>query len=106
MQERHLGDWLWSVAGDPAALLFTENDTNLQRLFGARNSTPYVKDGINDYVVLGRSAAVNPEQIGTKATAHYVAQVAPGETFTVCVRFRPQRPDDPFSDFDAVFDQR
>ena len=42
-------------------LLFTENETNNQRLFGTANAGPYVKDGINDYVVLGRREAVNPD---------------------------------------------
>ena len=34
-------------------MLFTENETNAQRLFGVENRTPYVKDGINDYIVHG-----------------------------------------------------
>ena len=42
-------------------LLFTENETNTQRLFGVSNVTPYVKDGINNYVVLGQQDAVNHE---------------------------------------------
>ena len=54
-----------------APLLFTENETNHQRLFGSANRTRYVKDGINDYVVHGRRDAVNPERNGTKAAAHY-----------------------------------
>src|SRR5262249_7013795 len=36
-----------------APLLFTENETNSQRIFGAPNQTPYVKDGINNLVVNG-----------------------------------------------------
>jgi hypothetical protein len=53
-----------------APLLFTENETNSNRIFGVPNRTPYVKDSINDYIVHGRDA-VNPEQIGTKAAVHY-----------------------------------
>ena len=53
------------------ALLFTENETNNERLFGSPNRTPYVKDGINNYVVHGRQDAVNPQKKGTKASAHY-----------------------------------
>ena len=106
MQERHLGEWYWFVDGEPNALLFTENDTNFQHLFGAQNATPFAKDGINDYVVAGRQDAVNPEQKGTKAAAHFIAQVEPGDTFTVRLRFRPRTSHDPFSDFDRVFDQR
>src|SRR5262245_20588858 len=66
-----------------AALLFTENETNTDRLFRTANRTPYVKDGINDYVVHGRREAVNPEQRGTKASAHYPLTVGPGESRTL-----------------------
>ena len=52
-------------------LLFTENKTNALRIFGIPNRSPYVKDGINNYVVQGRKDAVNPEEKGTKAAAHY-----------------------------------
>jgi hypothetical protein len=52
-------------------LLFTENETNNKRLFGSDNPTPYVKDGINDYVVAGKHDAVNPGNNGTKGAAHY-----------------------------------
>src|ERR1700720_2814343 len=65
-----LGSFLLYCDGNPR-LLFTENDTNKERLFGTHNATPYVKDGINNYVVSGRKDAVNPSQIGTKVAAHY-----------------------------------
>src|SRR5262249_8401737 len=52
-----------------ATLLFTENETNTQRIFGVPNRSPHVKDGINNYVVQGQQDAVNPEQQGTKAAA-------------------------------------
>ena len=51
-------------------LLFTENETNTQRIFGVPNRSPHVKDGINNYVVDGQKDAINPEQKGTKAAAH------------------------------------
>ena len=57
--------------GEPT-LLFTENETNNQRLFNTANRTPYVKDGINNYIVHGQHDAVNPQQQGTKLAAHYV----------------------------------
>src|SRR5262249_9727242 len=60
--------YLYCQAG--AALLFTENETNTQRIFGVPNRSPYVKDSINDCVVHGREEAVNPEKKGTKAAAH------------------------------------
>jgi Mannosylglycerate hydrolase MGH1-like glycoside hydrolase domain len=59
-------------------LLFTENDTNSERLFGRPNRTPYVKDGINNYIVHGHKEAVNPERKGTKAAAHYSLEIAAG----------------------------
>jgi hypothetical protein len=61
-------------------VLFTENETNRERLYGIPNETPYVKDGINDFIVSGRSDAVNPQQVGSKAAAHYVRVVGSGET--------------------------
>ena len=65
-----LGDYFLHCEGHPH-LLFTENETNNERLFGTANPTPYVKDGINDFVVAGRQNAVNPNNTGTKAAAHY-----------------------------------
>jgi Glycosyl hydrolase family 63 C-terminal domain len=61
-----------------AALLFTENETNTQRVFGVPNRTPYVKDGVNNCVVHGQVEAVNPERKGTKVAAHYRLLVQPG----------------------------
>jgi mannosylglycerate hydrolase MGH1-like protein len=75
-----------------AALLFTENETNTERLSGAPNRTPYVKDGINNYIVLGNQAAVNPEKKGTKASAHYPLTVGAGESRTLRLRLREVAP--------------
>jgi mannosylglycerate hydrolase MGH1-like protein len=72
-------------------LLFCDNTTNNDRLFpGQPNASPYVKDGINDYVVQGRHAAVNPEHQGTKASAHYRQMVGPGQSMTVRLRLTNQ----------------
>ncbi|MBI4520332.1 MAG: glucosidase, partial [Gemmatimonadetes bacterium] len=71
--------------GEPD-LLFTENETNHQRLFGVGNGSLYVKDGINDYVIHGRTGAVNPARVGTKAAAHYATEIAPGETIALRLR--------------------
>ena len=54
-----------------APLLFTENESNYQRLFGGINATPYVKDGINNYIVNKDTNAVNPAKVGTKVSANY-----------------------------------
>ena len=67
-------------------LLFTENETNHQRLCGGENATPYVKDGINNYIVHGARDVVNPASVGTKAAAHYQLSLGPGEEATVRLR--------------------
>ena len=76
--------WL-HCEGSPE-LLFTENETNALRLWGIDNSTPYVKDGINDYIVHGTPEAVNPRPAGTKAAAHYRLTLGAGETAIVRLR--------------------
>jgi hypothetical protein len=56
-------------------LLFTENETNNIAIFETPNSSPYVKDGINNYLVHGRPGAINAAGIGTKAAAHYQLKI-------------------------------
>ena len=85
-------------------LLFTENETNYQRLYNTPNGSHYVKDGINDYIVHGMRGAVNPRQIGTKAAARYKLQLRPGESKIVRLRFADG--DRTFDDFDQVFAAR
>src|SRR4051794_1411632 len=75
-----------------AELLFTENETNHERLFHAPNPTPYVKDGIDDYVVHGREDAVNPEKQGTKVAAHHPLTVEAGASRTVRLRLSDAAP--------------
>jgi hypothetical protein len=60
-----------------APLLFTENETNTERIFGAPNRTPYLKDGINNHVVGGQPGVVNPSGRGTKVAPHYRLSVGP-----------------------------
>ena len=79
-------DRCWLYCDNPQALLFTENETNYQRVFGGKNSSPYVKDSINDYIVQGHSEAVNPAHSGTKAAAHYQLTIDPGQTATIRLR--------------------
>jgi Glycosyl hydrolase family 63 C-terminal domain len=76
--------WL-HCEGSPE-LLFTENDTNARRVFGEENASGFVKDGVNDFIVHGNQAAVNPALAGTKAAAHYQLTVGAGETVTVRLR--------------------
>ena len=77
---------------DDVPLLFTENETNNARLFGPENASPYVKDAINNFIVHGDAAAVNPAQRGTKVAAHHALAWAPARRATCgCVsrRVRP-----------------
>jgi len=103
-----LGERYLYCEGD-VPLLFTENETNNERIFGTPNASPYVKDGINNYVVNGRQDAVNPEKTGTKSTAHYELQVRAGQTATICLRLSDAAPDaigDPFKDFSEIMQAR
>lgn len=91
-----------------AQLLFTENETNTQRIFGVLNRLPYVKDGINNYFVHGQKDAVNPEQKGTKVAAHYPVTVKPGQCQVLRLRLANVAPgqNNPFGDFDDVLEIR
>jgi hypothetical protein len=86
-------------------LLFTENETNNRRLFGTANASPYVKDGINDFVVSGKQDAVNPSQTGTKAAAYYHTIIDAGDTAVIRLRLNAAK-ETTFNDFDTVVKQR
>jgi hypothetical protein len=100
-----------ALAGDGMPeLLFCDNETNTERLFGQPNITPYPKDGINDAVVSG-APTVNPAATGTKAALHYRMTVPAGGSATVRVRLvggedAADRPIDLGSGFGAVLAQR
>ncbi|MGB7439398.1 MAG: hypothetical protein WBR26_04560 [Candidatus Acidiferrum sp.] len=103
-----LGERYLYCEGAPS-LLFTENETNNERIFGTANASSYVKDGINDHVVNGKRGAVNPEDRGTKAAAHYELNVGPGQTATIRLRLSPMAPasiGDPFSSFPETMKTR
>src|SRR5271154_3609193 len=101
-----LGDYSLSCEGNPR-LLFTENDTNNERLFGTPNASPYVKDGINNFVVAGRQDAVNPNRTGTKAAAHYQVNVGAGATSVIRLRLSDAAAGNPFGNqFAQIIDQR
>ena len=87
-------------------LLFTENETNVRRLYGEENAQGIYKDGINDYVVNGAMNAVNPKSTGTKAAAHYVIALEAGEEKTIRLRLSHEANEKPFVDFDQIFAQR
>jgi hypothetical protein len=100
-----LGGFLLYCAENPR-LLFTENDTNNERLFGQPNPTPYVKDGINNHVVAGREDAVNPARTGTKASADYQLTTGAGETAVIRLRLSNLAQRDPFGQFNQIVEQR
>src|SRR5262249_51481240 len=94
---------------DRPELLFTENETNAERLFAAPNRTPYVKDGIDSHVVHGNAGAVNPDRVGTKCAARYRLALEPHSSAVVKLRLNRRSPAAGAtigSDFDAIFEAR
>jgi hypothetical protein len=87
-------------------LLFTENETNAQRLSGQANPSPYVKDAFHECIVSGRRDAVNPAAVGTKAAAHYALEVPAGGSKTIRIRLAAAMPESGFRDFDQTFTDR
>ena len=91
-------------------LLFTENETNLTKLFGAPNSSPYVKDAFHRYLVHRKRDAVNPAQRGTKAAAHYILDLPAGGTHSIELRLSESSTrttnEPPFAAFDAILNSR
>ena len=90
-------------------LLFTENETNNERIFGTPNTSPYVKDGINNCIVSARPDTVNPQRTGTKVAAHYSINVGASETITIRLRLSDLAPGalrDPFKGFNEVLETR
>src|SRR6266403_5125178 len=105
----------------PDALFFTENESNSERLWGIPNSTPFVKDSINDRIVGGKIDHVNSAGFGTKAAAHYKFNILANETISIRLRLtrasaNPPSPgsgaaskkknDKPFADFKETFTKR
>ena len=86
-------------------LVFTENETNVARIFAGPNPTPHVKDAFHELIVHGREEAVNPAGIGTKAAAVYLVEIPAGGQVTISLRLRAESaeagPDD-----EEVFEAR
>jgi hypothetical protein len=80
-----LGTYFLYYENQPLTL-FTNNETNNERVFGQPNASPYVKDAFHDYLIHGRPQAVNPKQEGTKAAVYYMETVAAGDTWSICLR--------------------
>jgi hypothetical protein len=113
LTEFHYGQRWLAIEGAPE-LLFTGNETNMERLFGQKSKTPYVKDAFHRYLINGERDAVNPAMTGTKAAAHFASEIAPGQSWTIRLRLTDQNLAEnhtPTSQlfgpaFDATFDQR
>ncbi|MFN2310931.1 MAG: glucosidase, partial [Spirochaetia bacterium] len=104
----HTGSYYWYVQ-DAEALLFTENETNTEQLYGTPNSTPYVKDAFHRYLIDGDLEAVNPDQSGTKAAALFKLSIPAGESRTVFTRLTASpvaAGEDPFKHATPVFSTR
>ncbi|MEL6930903.1 MAG: glucosidase, partial [Cyanobacteria bacterium J06600_6] len=98
----------WLYCEHPEQVLYTDNETNDVRLGWAESNSGYVKDGVNDYIVNGKTDAVNPQQIGTKAAAYYQLSLAAGETRVVRLRLSNiENLTIPFgAEFDSIVKQR
>jgi len=114
LTEFHYGKRWLLIEGTPD-LLFTENETNMERLFQAKSRTSYVKDAFHRYVIQSEYTAVNPEKKGTKAAAHFVNEIASGGSWQIRLRLLDSNPaasGKPASEFfgveafNAVFDER
>jgi hypothetical protein len=95
--------------GGPPELLFTENETNRQKLFGVKNEQPFVKDAFHAYVVSADTKAVNPARTGTKAAVAHRLVIAPGAEVVLRLRLRAEALAAPAAfgpAFDAVFAER
>jgi len=95
--------------GKVPELLFTENTTNTEKLYGIPNGHPYVKDAFHEAVIHGRRDRVNPEQFGTKTAPHYVLRIPPGESAVVKLRLTEdgKHSDSPFGgEFEAIMSRR
>ncbi len=98
----------WVVAAGPQTTLFTENETNFQKLFGTPNTGPYTRDAFHRWLIGGELAAVNPARTGTRAAFVYHLLLEPGRPASVCLRLCNRPPDgcQVGADFDAIFAAR
>ena len=93
------------VAEPPQEVLFTDNETNFQRIFGSPNSSAFQKDGIERFLLHGENGAVNPAHTGTKTALHYRRTLAAGETWTVKLRLmKADAMPDPGASLQTSFD--
>jgi len=87
-------------------VLFCENETNPQPVFGVENGPGYFKDGFHEWIINGNAAAVNPNRKGTKTAAHYTLEVAAGGSRQIQLRLTRKTKVKPFADFAEIFAER
>jgi Glycosyl hydrolase family 63 C-terminal domain len=101
-----LGRYRW-YCEDADDVLFTENESNIERLWGLPNPTPFVKDSINDRIVYDKIDSTNPQRVGTKAAAHYKLTIPPNQSRAIRLRLtrveNARKPGTAFRDFDKFF---
>jgi hypothetical protein len=103
--QQELGEYRMYCEGDPD-LLFTRNESNIQRLWGQPNPSPYVKDAFHRYVVNGEHTAVDPGMKGTKAAAHYGLEIPSGGKGVIRLRLSANVFKSPFDGFDTTMNKR
>ncbi|GMQ77861.1 MAG: glucosidase [Anaerolineae bacterium] len=99
------GSYHLYAEGSPR-LIFSNNETNMERLFKSVSASPYVKDAFHRLVIDAETSAVNPSEEGTKAAAWYRGDIQPGGAEIYRLRLSNKRIEDPFDKFDAVFNRR
>jgi hypothetical protein len=85
IHESKLGPMALTLHGNPE-ILFTENESNTERLWNYRSGSGHYKDAFHEYLIHGRRDAVNPQQTGTKACGVYVCNVPAGGHYEVRLR--------------------
>jgi hypothetical protein len=110
VRARHpdLGECYLYAEGE-VPLLFTDNETNTERLWGQPNATPWVKDAFDRYLIAKERDAINPDRQGTKAAVDYWMTVPAGGESVVRLRLTTESPQvlrSPFGDVGAIFAAR
>ena len=100
-----LGEYMLHTEGT-TAFLFSENETNVRRLYGMHEAPGYFKDAFHEFLINGNTKAVNPAQKGTKCAVHFPLTVAAGSEVKVRLRFASGLKTPPFADFDEVLECR
>ncbi len=91
---------------EQAKFLFCDNETNIQKLYDVANTSPYCKDGINDFLIHKNEHAINSDGFGTKVSVDYDITIPAQSSYTVCLRLENNQNTTPFADFDTIFNQR